>query len=449
MSTLGPCKQHGKKLRCLNGAYPLTATATRHLAVLVGLLLAGCQVMPVPGFGNYGGPPSPRSPQSEETMPPYDPAKLVRWFPIQARFAPDGSWLVVNLCNHYNPQFCRIVRWEPDGPGQPIENGLLSSGRWQLVAGQAPDKSYIWPTVSWDGRKLAFTVADCSAERAAGWPVAEGKPGAAVPPPLDCEFFLARPAVSESVKDIRVGYREIPIASAARPAWRPDDQALLYWRTVGTMRLASGRMAGARSLYEFDLATGEEEHKMYRVWGKMSWDREFASPHYTPDGKHIRSCGWESTGRRDYVDHGVHCFEIETTTPTWLNVLNARGDTAFKQIFADWRGSHLLVEALGQLFLVERKTRKRDAPVLDASTLDPPGALRGRIGNADIAGPTGDIVAVQGGLALQMSPVHGGGLGHYSDSRQKHRPNLIHRKRSTGTPVPVFWPNVEALADGG
>ena len=86
---------------------------------------------------------------------------------------------MVNLCNHYNPRFCRIVRWEPDGPGQPVEGGLTSSGRWRLVAGQAPDKSYIWPTVSWDGKKLAFTVADCSAERAPGWPAAEGKPGAA------------------------------------------------------------------------------------------------------------------------------------------------------------------------------------------------------------------------------------------------------------------------------
>ncbi len=433
----------------MNVAWQATATATRNAAILVGLSLAGCQVMPAPGFGNYGGPASPRAPQAEESIPPYDAAKLVRWFPIQARFAPDGSWLVVNLCNHYNPRYCRIVRWEPDGPGQPVEGGLTSSGRWRLVAGQAPDKSYIWPTVSWDGKKLAFTVADCSAERAQGWPAAEGRPGAAVAPPVDCEFFLARPAVSASVEDIRVGYREIPIASAARPAWRPDDRALLYWRTVGTMRLASGRMAGARSLYEVDLATGQEAPKLQGVAGNLSWDHEFASPHYTPDGKRFRSCGRESTGRRDYVDHGVHCLEVTSIPTARLEVLNARGESAFKILFADWRGSHLLIDALRQLFLVDRPTRKRNTPALDASALDPPGALKGSIVNADIAGPSGDIVAVQGGLALQMSPVHGGGLGHYSDGRLKHGPNLIYLKHSASAPMPVFWPNIEALADGG
>jgi len=185
-----------------------------------------------------------------------------------------------------------------------------------------------------------------------------------VPPPVDCEFFLARPAVSESVEDVRVGYREIPIASAARPAWRPDNQALLYWRTVGTMRLASGRMAGMRSLYEFDLVTGQEAPKLQGVAGNLSWDHEFASPHYTPDGKRFRSCGLESTGRRDYVDHGVHCFEVASNPTLRLEVLNARGHTAFDKLYADWRGSHVLVDASRQLFLVDRQTRTRDAPVI-------------------------------------------------------------------------------------
>ncbi len=428
----------------MNVAWQATATATHYAAILVGLSLAGCQVMPVPGFGNYGGPASPRAPQAEESIPPYDAAKLVRWFPIQARFAPDGSWLVVNLCNHYNPRYCRIVRWEPDGLGQPIEGGLNSSGRWHLVAGQAPDKSYICPTVSWDGKKLAFTVADCSAERAGGWPAAEGKPGAAVPPPVDCEFFLASPAVSDSVTDIRVGYREIPIASAARPAWRPDNQALLYWRTVGTMRLASGRMAGARSLYEFDLLTGQEAPKLQGVAGNLSWDHEFASPHYAPDGKRFRSCGWEATGRRDYVDHGVHCFEVASTPTPKVEVLNARGESAFKILFADWRGSHFLIDALRQLFLVDRQTRKRDAPLID-----PPPTMKGSIVDADIAASDGDVIAVQGTLALQMAPTRGGGAGHYADNRQRQRPLLIYFKRSAGAPVPVIWPNLEALADGG
>jgi hypothetical protein len=419
-------------------------TVARSVRLLLFALLAGCQTAPtVPGFGNFGG--SPRAPQAEAATPAYDAAKLVRWFPIQARFAPDGSWLVVNLCNHYNPRFCRIVRWEPDAPGQPVEGGLTSSGRWRLVAGQAPDKSYIWPTVSWDGKKLAFTVADCSVERATGWPAAEGKAGAAIPPPVDCEFFLARPAVSESVADIRVGYREIPIASAARPAWRPDDRALLYWRTVGTMRLASGRMAGARSLYEVDLATGHETHKLQGVAENRSWDRESASPHYATDGKRFRSCAFNLLGDSKYVDHGVHCFEVASNPAARLEVLNARGDTAFRRLYADWRGSHLLVEALGQLFLVERQTRKHDAPVLDASTLDPPGARKGSIINADIAGPSGDIVAIQGGLALQMQPVSGSGTGYYANNSERLHPSLIYLKRSAGAPVPVIWPNVEAL----
>lgn len=417
----------------------MAGKSTGYVAVLLCALLTGCQTAPtLPGFGNFGG--SPRAAQAEAATPAYDAAKVVRWFPIQARFAPDGSWLVVNLCNHYNPRFCRIVRWEPDAPGQPVEGGLTSVGRWRLVAGQAPDKSYIWPTVSWDGKKLAFTVADCSAERAPGWPAAEGKAGATVPPPVDCEFFVARPAASESIEDIRIGYREIPIASAARPDWRPDDRALLYWRTVGTMRVASGRIAGARSLYEFDLATGKEAPKLQGVAGNLSWDHEFASPHYTPDGKRFRSCGLESTGRRDYVDHGVHCFEVASNLTARLEVLNARGEAAFDKLYADWRGSHVLVDASRQLFLVDRQTRTRDAPVIA-----PPPTMKGSTVNADIAGPSGNVIAVQGTLARQMEPTRGGGTGHYADNRQRQRPLLIYLKRSAGAPVPVIWPNVEAL----
>ena len=90
---------------------------------------------------------------------------------------------MVNLCSIHNVNFCRLLRWEPDGPSAPLpgvvghwefrggtsawvpavpsdpdHDSQLTTGRWQLISGQAPDKSYLWPAISWDGKTIAFLL---------------------------------------------------------------------------------------------------------------------------------------------------------------------------------------------------------------------------------------------------------------------------------------------------
>ena len=372
-------------------------------------------------------------------MPPYDPAITVRWFPIQAKFAPDGTWLVVNFCNYYNPHYCRLVRWEPGT--EPVAG--TERGRWRLIAGQEPGKSYLWPSVSWDGKKLTFTVADCDAERPKDWPPSDGKPGTPEAPPTRCAIFAARPAVSGSVDDIRNGYREIAIPTVARPTWRPDDKAIIYWRTKGQATLASGRVAGSRSIYEFDLEIGREEAKLDSAVDKLSWTNEFSAARYMPDGRRFLACGYTLSSEADkYLDSGIPCFQANAQHLYPVSVLNARRESKFSSFYAIWRESHLLIKAENKLFLVDQKDRKRGVPVFEAPT------MIGTIVDADIAEPSGDVVAIQETLFRQMEPFRSGGKGHYNEDshiKPPRRPLLIFFRRSAGTPAPVIWPNLESI----
>lgn len=409
------------------------------LAVPALALATACTAPTLPSYGNYGG--APRAGEPVQHIIPYKPEVPIRWFPIYARFAPDGSWLVVNLCNSYNDHYCRLVRWEPSAPGQALHDGKLSSGRWRLIAGQHPDKSYLWPSISWDGKKLSFTVADCSAERHKNWPPPSATPGGPQAPPLHCAIFDARPAVSMAVDDIRVGYRELPLPKASRPSWRPDDQAILYWRTRGLTTLASGRAIPAGfGVYEYDFKQETEEAKLDNKASGLIWMRELATPLYSADGKSFTTCAYTLRSSRTWADGGWHCFKSDPRQPGPITALN--GGRSFDQLHAHWRDSHYLVSNEGELALA-RPLDPRIREVLVARV-----ASAGSIVAADISHPTGDVIVVNETVMFGTTPVRRGFGGYYLeiDPSQPLRPLLKYRPQSTGQIETAFWPNIEAMS---
>lgn len=410
-----------------------------YLAACVTTLAAACTTAPtLPSYGNYGG--APRAGEPVQHIIPYKPEVPIRWFPIQAKFAPDGSWLVVNLCSSYNDHYCRLVRWEPSGPGQALHDGKLSSGRWRLIAGQDPDKSYLWPSISWDGKKLTFTVADCSAERHKNWPPPGATPGGPQAPPLHCAIFDARPAVSMDVHDIRVGYRELPLPKASRPSWRPDDQAIIYWRTRSLTTLASGRTIPAGfGVYEYDFAQGREEAKLDNMVSGISWMNEFATPLYSADGKGFTTCAYTVRSHRTWADSGFHCFKADPRQRGPIAALN--GGRSFDQLHAHWRGSHYLVTNEGKLALA-RQTDPSSREVFVERGAPVDGVVA-----ADISGLTGDLVAVRRTVLSGTTPARRGFGGHYMkfSSTEPDEPLLVYRPPSTSQFATVFWPNVESI----
>jgi hypothetical protein len=241
--------------------------------------------------------------------------------------------------------------------------------------------------------------------------------------------------------DISVGYRELPIPTAARPSWRPDDKAIIYWRMLGQARLASGRMTGLRSLYEYDLEREREEAKLDSRH-KLSWVYEFNAAHYAPDGTSFSACAYStSKAATELLPGGILCFEVAARNPAHLEVLNGRGEGAFDMLYAEWRGSHRLIEWDKQLFLVDKSDPRRDGPVFDAR------GTVGTITSAAISARNGDIVVIRGTLWRGMEPSRAGTLGFFSKPSSIHpaHPILTYITRSTGQAAPTYWPNIELL----
>ncbi|PUE06472.1 hypothetical protein B9Z51_16895 [Limnohabitans sp. T6-5] len=269
----------------------------------------------------------------------------VRWFPISAKFSPDASWGVVNLCSVVTPTYCKLVKWEPDQPGKLMPNGIESTGTWSLLPGQDANKSYFWPDISRDGRQLAYVVADCQGL---------AQPLPALPVPQSCAFREGQLGYNESA-DTLIGSTVIDeVRTAAKPAWHPDGQALLYWRSLGNVTLASGRNLNHRDVFEYNIKTKVETPKHDRAATRVLWEREATGPFYDDTGESFAICGFAfSVPDRMDVHAGIKCLATNTANPRIATGIPTRSaDPFFSTIMArvdskTWivRGSHLEVRS--------------------------------------------------------------------------------------------------------
>lgn len=391
------------------------------------------------------------SAQTPLTATPIESNPKVRWFPIYARFAPDGSWVVVNLCSFHNPFYCRLVRWEPNGQPQTLEDGTPTTGRWTLIAGQEPNKSYIWPSVSWSGKKLAYVVADCPVKPPQP---ARSRPTGDLPSlphaleKLHCSFYNGQPAISESTTDLKQGQQVVPIYSAARPAWRPDDQALLYWRTIGTARLASGRTFSQRDVYQYDFKSQVETPKFDRSVTKIWWDNEASGPFYAPNGKTFVLCGfWNGLSKADQFPLALTmygCVETDAANPkSYRAMTRVDQPDYFTVAFADWKGEYWLVEQKNRLVLRNKATSMLSAPILSRvnngvvdSNFSPVAAHISEAGDAAIVSQT---------LIRGMAPFRWSSYYYGANRDVPPDPLLSYYVAQTKELRPVFWPNVDQL----
>jgi hypothetical protein len=376
---------------------------------------------------------------------PAEEKPQVRWFPIYARLSPDGSWAVVNLCSYYNPLYCRLVHWEIGGTPQVLEDGSLTTGRWTVVAGQEPDKSYIWPSVSWDGKKLAYVVAQClpvASQTASAVSIADRSEIASTGK-LNCDFYNGQPATSGSVKDIK-DRQLLPIYGATRPAWRPDDQAILYWRSSTNVTLNSGKALGFRGVYEYDFKTMTETPKSAVSDTKLRWGAEATGPFYAPDGKTFAICGYgfnfpESLG----LQARIQCIQVEHQNPAVFKGINELAKNSTLQwLMGDWNGTHWVTGG-EQVRLIEKQSFEITAQLLSRRLVN------GQFSNLEPV----DVHVANGGDAVVVSRT----LWQFSQPIRRSSYFSTQIKDAPAAPLlslyvaktkdirPVFWPNVEQL----
>lgn len=281
----------------------------------------------------------------------------VRWFPISAKFAPDSLWGVVNLCSVVTPTYCKLVKWEPNQPGRLMPSGIESTGRWSLISGQDANKSYFWPDLSRDGSKLAFVVADCQGQAlplSNAQTTSQSVTSASLPVPQSCAFRDGQLAYNESVGTL-IGSTVIDeVRTAAKPAWRPDGQALLYWRSLGEVTLASGRNLRQRDVFEYDIKNKVETPKHNRAATRVLWDQEATGPFYDETGESFAVCGFAfSVPDRMDRNAGINCIETNAATPRIATGIPTRSADPFIDIVLGrtgdkkWivRGAHFEVRA--------------------------------------------------------------------------------------------------------
>lgn len=370
----------------------------------------------------------------------------VRWFPISARFAPDGSWVVVNLCSSHNPLYCRLVRWEPNGQSQTPEGGTPVSGLWSLIGGQEPNKSYIWPSVSWNGRKLAYVVADCVNKPPQ--PAPPRPTGDAVPAPhplqkLDCAFHEGQPATSESTVDLKQGQQVMAIRGASRPNWRPDDQAIVYWRPIAKVTLASGRTGALPDVYEYDLSTQVETPKFNQSATYVSWRAVASGPFYAPDGKTFAICGYGFNIPSSFGLHRlIQCIRVNTQNIEEIRGLNPLSEaTTFVWLMEDWQGTHWVTNG-DQVRLVDKKTLQVTEEFLNARL--PNGQLTNLTPYGVSVSKGRDAVFVNRTL-FNSQPIARRSYWIADAREAPPAPHLSYYDAQTKEIRPIFWPNVDQL----
>ncbi len=221
--------------------------------------LLGCTPTP-PRFGNFGGPaaeiPIPSKPPSNPSGFSF---RATDWFPVQARFHPDGSRMVVNFCHVDAPYFCRMAYYN------------ITRKDWHLVPQQQEGVSYYRPSFSNDGKTLVFSQDVCGTTH------------------QECDGYG-----DHTLMPIEGGPTTLlPMHRTRRAHFTADDQRITYWRVKGSGRLASGRAVGSVGVYEFNLASGKESHlsePMETGRGAFYFIADLTAPRYTVDGRSLFFC---------------------------------------------------------------------------------------------------------------------------------------------------------------
>ena len=195
--------------------------------------------------------------QPQWTLGPDDE---VHWFPTHARFAPDGKKLIVNLCHYIKADYCKLVEYS------------IKEDRWETLP-LPSGYSYRWPSYSPDGKQLVFAMAKCDDHHR-------------------CEETLSQLSLySASSRNIET----LPITGQVRfPNFSPDGKRLAYWRIRGVTKLASGRLYGSVSIYEYDKQTKQETELLPSAPGTKSitFSAGYSGPRYFDDGRQLVYCGY-------------------------------------------------------------------------------------------------------------------------------------------------------------
>jgi Tol biopolymer transport system component len=172
-------------------------------------------------------------------------AEEARWVPHQARFSPDGSHLLVNVCEAFNQTYCRIWRYG------------LADGKWTALPFDK-DRTYKWPSYSPDGKRIVFSTRFC--------------------PDRNCDLRGMRLAVMNAdgteLKPVSGS-----VAPRIMPSFSPDGRRLIYWKIDDVMQTPR-QMFGLYDVYETDLETATER----RLTG-FTATGVFSGPKYWRDGK--------------------------------------------------------------------------------------------------------------------------------------------------------------------
>lgn len=169
----------------------------------------------------------------------------IQWFPQQARFAPDDSHLLVNVCEVDNMDYCRIWRYD------------MADNKWSALP-MDKDRTYMWPSYSPDSKQIVLSTMPC--------------------PQRKCDLREARLALMNADG---TGLRAIPGPERirTRPSFSPDGKRLIFWQTDEIFKIRSGYVLFQHA-YEKDLGSGAERRLTH-----YSATRVLSSPKYWPDGK--------------------------------------------------------------------------------------------------------------------------------------------------------------------
>lgn len=169
----------------------------------------------------------------------------IQWYPQQARFAPDNSHLLVNVCAVGNSNYCRIWRY------------WLAEGKWDALP-LDKDRTYLWPDYSPEGKRVVLSTMPC--------------------PQRKCDLRKARLAL---MNPDGADLQPIPGSDTpkTRPSFSPDGKRVIYWQ-IDELLQTPRQFVGFWHIYETDLETGNGR-KLTRFYATTV----LSGPKYWPDGK--------------------------------------------------------------------------------------------------------------------------------------------------------------------